>query len=190
MEDKKEKKSLPVEDDIDFEMEHEAPDDVSLEDEEAGAGTKMKQLRAKLAACDEEKRSIHEELQRTRADFLNSKRRLEEQLQRDRERITERHMEDLLPLADSFDMAMQDPAWQSADEIWRKGVEGIYAQLKNILRSNGIESIEPQAGSPFDPREHEALMDTGNGDVIGQVFQKGYKRGDTIIRPAKVGVGT
>lgn len=187
MEDKKDTNTLDEE--VILDDEGIAPEDASLEDIEGASTAKMKQLRQKLAACDEEKRSIHEELQRTRADFLNSKRRLEEQLQRDRERITDRHLEDLFPLADSFEMAMQAPSWSEADETWRKGIEGIYAKLIAIFKSNGIEVIDPPLGSPFNPHEHEAIIDNGTNDHIGHVLQKGYKRNNMVIRPAKVAVG-
>src|SRR5690606_19600211 len=76
-----------------------------LEDIEEAAGDKLKKLRDKLKACDEDKRQILEELQRSKADFLNSRKRLENQLERDRERITTGHIEELLPLKDSFDIA-------------------------------------------------------------------------------------
>ncbi|NCN52520.1 nucleotide exchange factor GrpE [Candidatus Parcubacteria bacterium] len=193
MEERKDKKSLRMEDDIAFEDIGEAPEDMELEEEESLAGGKMKQLRAKLADAEEAKRAALEELQRTKADFLNSKRRLEDQLARDRERITERHIEELLPLADSFDMAMGSPSWQSADEKWRKGVEGIHAQLMNILKANGVSKLEA-VGAHFNPHEHEAVSnvpvtDEQQVDTVIAVLQEGYKRGDTIIRHARVTVG-
>ena len=162
--------------------------DTDLEDVEEMAGEKIKKLQKKLKECDAEKMQHLEDLQRTKAEFLNSRKMLEEQLSRDRERITEKHMLSLLPLADSFDMAMKDPAWQSADPAWKEGVERIYAQLKNILSQNGIESFDP-TGEEFDPHLHEAVVNTGNGNTIGDVFQKGYTRDGVVIRPAMVAVG-
>jgi molecular chaperone GrpE len=166
------------------------PEDMEMEagEEEASYSKKIKDLRDKLVTCEEEKRQHLEDLSRARADFLNSKKRNEEQLVRDRERITERHIENLLPLADSFEMAMRDPAWAAADPKWRAGIEGIHTQLMNILKSNNVEVLDP-LGKEFDPYEHEALMDTGNGSTVSNVIQRGYKIGDRVLRPAKVAVG-
>ena len=160
-----------------------------LEDIEEATGEKLKKLRDKLKACDEEKRQILEDLQRSKADFLNGRKRLEEQLERDRERITTKHIEELLPLKDSFDMAMQDESWLDADEKWRKGIEGIYAQLETVLKNNGVSEIEA-LGQEFNPHEHEAVSHDGEGHTVTAVLQKGYRVGTTIIRPARVAVGT
>lgn len=162
--------------------------DIELEAAEEQSLDKIKRLRDKLKACEADKMSALEDLQRARADFLNSRRRLEEQLERDRERITLRHIEALLPLADSFDMAFQDPAWQTADPVWKKGIEAIFGQLQAVFRSHSVAVIDPQ-GAEFDPAEHEALADNGGDHAVSEVLQKGYKMNDRVIRPAKVIVG-
>jgi molecular chaperone GrpE len=167
------------------------PENTDMEAGEAEEllGNKLKNLQKKLAGCEEERRKSLEDLSRARADFLNSKKRNEEQLVRDRERITERHIEELLPLADSFEMALKDPAWAAADPKWRSGVEGIYAQLINLFKGYGVEVLNP-AGQEFNPHEHEALIDGGAGSTISTVIQSGYKMGNKVLRPAKVAVGT
>lgn len=181
------------EEDVVFEGESVPDGDVDLEDIEADAGTKLKKLKEKLKDAEEAKRRALEDLQRAKADFLNSRKRLEEQLERDRERITERHIEDILPLADSFEMAMQDPSWNEADAVWRRGVEGIYAQLSGLLRNYGVSKIDA-VGKPFNPTEHEAVsdvkvVDEAKDHTVVQVLQNGYKRKDTVVRPARVVVG-
>ena len=163
--------------------------DADLEDVEAESMDKIKKLQRKLKECEAEKMKHLEDLQRAKAEFLNSRKMLDEQLTRDRERITEKHVLALLPLADSFDMAMKDPAWQQADSAWKEGIERIYAQLKNILAQNRVESFDP-LGEEFNPHEHEAVINSGNGNTIGDVLQKGYRRDGTIIRPAMVAVGS
>ena len=161
-------------------------EDVEIEDIEEAEVSKLKSLRDKLRTCESERRGTLEELQRTKADFLNSKRRLEEQLTRDKERITTKHIEILLPLCDSFDMAMSDPSWESCDEKWRKGIEGVYAQLQGILKTYGVTEVG-HAGEEFNPETHEAVSSTeGEEGKVHQVLQKGYTIGETIIRPAKV----
>lgn len=159
-----------------------------IEEAEGRLEDKLSKLKAALREAQEEKRISLEQLQRERADLLNARKRLEEQTRLDRERAVARHIEELLPLCDSFDMAVNDPAWQKADPTWRKGVEGIYGQLMGLLGNYGVTVLAP-LGEPFNPHEHEALIDNGGDHKVTTVIQKGYKRGDTIIRPARVAVG-
>jgi molecular chaperone GrpE len=107
-------------------------------------------------------------------------------------------MEELLPLCDSFQMAINDKdAWGKADETWRKGIEGIHLQLKNILESNGVAEVIPE-GEAFDPHKHEAVgteevTNMKEQDVVISVVQRGYEitTGDKteMIRPARVTTG-
>jgi len=182
------------EEDVVLDKETLTPDDIELEDIEQASGDKLKQLREKLKGCEKERMEHLEALQRTKADFLNSKKRIEEQLQRDRERITVGHVLALLPLADSFEAAMSDKNWEECDEKWRKGVEGIYAQLMNILKANEVTPIDAE-GEHFNPHEHEAVSNAPASEetkinTVVNVLQKGYRMGDTVLRPAKVIVGT
>lgn len=156
---------------------------------------KIKTLKAKLKESEEKQREFHEELQRTKADFLNAKRRLEEERHRDKERAVEQMIERLLPLCDSFYMAMSDKvAWEKADPVWRKGIEGIHAQLINILGQYQVSEINP-VGEIFDPSQHEALSTekttaSEKHNEITAIIQLGYQRNvndvQNIIRPARV----
>lgn len=162
--------------------------DLELADEESESSDKIKALRSKLKESEAEKMQHLEDLQRTKADFLNSKRRLEEQFKTDRERIVERIIEDFLPLIDSFETALTQKG--TAEGNWEKGIIAIHSQFLAILKNYNITEIEAE-GKIFNPHEHEAIQSlegTENEapDTILQVLQKGYKRGDTIIRPAKV----
>ncbi len=187
-----------IQPDSDLTYDNPEPTDTELIEDEATAEQKLKALRTKLQTATDTNRELHEELQRTKADFLNARKRLEEDRLESRERDTVRHIEKLLPLADSFYLAMLDRVtWEKGDEKWRKGVEGIHNQLLGILRGYGVESFDP-TGQPFDPARHEAMSmitvtDASQNDVVLTVMQQGYERtvGDTttIIRPARVTVG-
>lgn len=168
--------------------------DIDLEDEEEQLGDKLKNMRKKLVACEAEKQKHLEDLQRARADFLNSRRRIEDQVSRDRERATDKILVELLTLADSFDIAMSDKEWASVDAKWRSGVGAIQSTLASLLRQYQVTPQDP-VGSHFNPEEHEAVLNTPvtdetQIDTVIAVLQKGYKRGDHIIRPARVVVGT
>lgn len=169
-------------------------DDIDLETEDESLKDKLRILREKLDTSEEEKRKCHDDLQRTRADFLNSKRRLEEQVARDKERATDKILFELLTLIDSFDTAMIDKKlWETIDEKWRTGVEAIHSKLLSILKGNNVEPFDP-VGLTFNPEEHEAVgsslvTDDAHVEKIITVLQKGFKRNNTIMRPAKVIVG-
>ncbi|MEX0917541.1 MAG: nucleotide exchange factor GrpE [Candidatus Paceibacterota bacterium] len=181
-------------DEDEFEVTDSEPaDETEIEDIEELGAQKIKKLQAKLKECEAEKMKHLEDLQRTKADYLNSRKRLEDQLRRDAERVTESHLLSLLPLADSFEMAMQDPAWKDCDEKWRKGVEGIHGQLNAILKAHGVTRIDA-AGVAFNPHEHEAVSNepvTTDKDIdtVVRVLQTGYRRNDAVLRPARVVVG-
>lgn len=180
-------------DDMDIELEDTETDELDTEDtdiegEEELTGQKLKKLKEKLKLCEKDKMSALEDLQRARADFLNARKRLEEERVSDRERSKLQYIEDILPLCDSFSMALSDPAFQALPENLKKGVLGINGQLTSILKGYGVEEIG-QIGDKFDPYEHEALADEGDTGVIKDILQKGYKMKDRIVRPAKVIVG-
>ena len=182
----------------DLTYEDNSPSDTELVDDEATAEQKLKVLRTKLQEAADKNRELHEEVQRTKADFLNARKRLEEDQIRSRERDTVKHIEKLLPLADSFYLAMLDrAAWEKADEKWRKGIEGINNQLTSILRGYGVSAVDP-TGQSFDPIKHEAMStvtvaDESKHNQVMTVMQLGYVRSsgdhEEIIRPARVTVG-
>lgn len=168
-----------------------APEDIELEEEDAQMSDKIRSLREKLKICEEEKSKAFEDRERSRADFLNSKRRLEEQFMRDKERVIEKVVEDLLPLIDVYETTLSNAfLWEKLDPEWKKGIEGMHAQFRNFLKTYGVEEIEAQ-GKEFDPYEHEAISSKNASashpsNTVLNVLQKGYRRGDTVIRPAKV----
>ena len=89
-----------------------------------------------------------------------------------------------LPLIDSMVQALQ---FSPDDE----GIKALSKQLSDILTKLGITEIESD-GAPFDPNFHNAIMHEENPDlgenVVSQTFQKGYKRGDKVLRCAMVKV--
>ncbi|MFT7644416.1 MAG: molecular chaperone GrpE [Candidatus Paceibacteria bacterium] len=173
-------------------------DETEVVDIEENSGAKLKKMREKLARCEEEKKQILDESQRTRADFLNARKRLEEERTRDRARHQQQHIMELLPLCDSFQMAMNNTeAWEKADKAWRTGVEGISTQLLNILESYGVKAVDPQ-GEHFNPHRDEAIGtedvdDKKFVDTVVTVIQRGYEMKTTdsseIIRHARVTTG-
>ena len=74
-------------------------------------------------------------------------------------------------------------------EMFIKGVEMIHSNLLSTLKEHKIEDFEPQVGDEYNPQEHEPMLieneEAEEGKVLA-VLQKGFKKGDSIIRPARV----
>ena len=166
--------------------------------EEEGTVAKVKKAQQKAKALDAEKKEILEELQRTKADALNAKKRYEEEKNLAVEKANVKFVESLLPLCDSFHMAMDNTAvWEQVDEKWRKGVEGIRLQLDAVLKQYNVATDKPE-NENFDPKKHEALEEKvvskeSEHEKILEVVQVGYIMciGDReiLVRPARVIVG-
>ena len=97
-------------------------------------------------------------------------------------------VEKLLPVYDNLERALNQP---TEDEAYKKGVEMTMTQLVNIFAGLGVE-IFGNVGDAFDPNIHNAVMHTEDEalgeNVISQVFQKGFKLGEKIVRFAMVQV--
>ncbi len=96
---------------------------------------------------------------------------------------------ELLPVFDNFERALANNTTDI--EAYSKGVEMIFTQLGDIFKKLGVEPFG-EAGDAFDPQKHNAVMHIESEDfgesVVAQVFAKGYKLGDKIIRCATVQV--
>ena len=192
------KEHNPNQDDIEITNESSEILEPELEDVENTANQKIKILRDKLKETEAKLMDLREELQRSKADFLNAKRRLEEERLQDRKRTINKHIEKLLPICDSFYLAMLDKeTWAKADEKWRQGIEGIYSQLMSLLNSYQVSPYDP-TGEVFDHNRHEALAmvpvtEPKQNNHVLSVIQLGYEIINSdhtdIIRPARVTVG-
>jgi molecular chaperone GrpE len=169
----------------------EAGDDLAG-DEAVGERT-IKKLRERLAAAEEEKAKNLNGWQRAQADLANAVRRHDEERRRFLALGEENVLAEVIPTLDAFDMAMGNrDAWEKADENWRRGIEMIRAQLAATLAKFGVTPIDP-VGEKFDPARHQAVASARAesaeaDDTVVAVAQKGYARGDVIIRPAMVTV--
>jgi molecular chaperone GrpE len=125
--------------------------------------------------------------QRVQADFENYRKRVLREQTALVERAHEALLEALLPVLDSFELALTTIA--DADEKVRKGVELVYAELLGVLEKAGLERIETD-GTPFDPNVHEAVMQQeGDGDpVVTETMRTGYRLKGRVLRPAMVKV--
>lgn len=162
-------------------------------EETAGPAGKIKKLKEELATCKKERQEYLDGWQRARADFANARKEEEKRRGEFATFAKEGILHEILPVVDSFNMAMQGDAWGKVDDTWRRGVEYIHQQLVAILENNGLSEIEV-LGKTFDPNEHSSVesvpVDSGEkDDTVIEVVQKGYRLNGKIVRPAKVRIG-
>lgn len=144
---------------------------------------------AELEKVKAELESKNDLLLRTAAEFDNFKKRTERERAGVAEFAKANVIKELLPILDNIDRAAALEDKTSADYI--KGIEMIVKQFEALGSKLGITEVA-KVGDAFDPNCHEAVMhieDESLGEnVIAAVLQKGYKIGDTVIRPAMVSV--
>ena len=167
-------------------------EDVAFDDE-VGTKDKLKKLREDLKKCSTERQEYLTGWQRAQADYVNLKKEMSVEFSRGKTVGSERLVESILPVLDSFDMAMGNAeAWNKVDENWRKGIEFIHSQFLNALMENNVIVID-KTGVPFNPLQHQAIENVETDDAskdhtIESIIQKGYVLGDRTIRPARVKV--
>jgi len=127
--------------------------------------------------------------QRAQADFLNLKRRTEQEKEETVKFANTMLILNLLSVTDDLERALNSVPTRMAGLTWVDGVRLIYRKLQAILESQGLQEIKA-LGEPFDPCCHEAVMqcEGEEGRVLEEV-QRGYRLHDRVIRPAMVAVG-
>jgi len=134
---------------------------------------------------------LTQDLQRVQAEFINFKRRSEEDKARSMLLGKEHAFKTLLPVLDNLDRALAHEPTEIKDNPWVKGVSSVVKQLENDLKNAGLEKYGKQ-GDIFDPEIHDAVsMVEGDGDteVVVGVAQNGYMLDGLVIRHAMVQVG-
>ena len=168
-----------------------AGDETAADQAEAATGAPpADQSDAALLALQREKDELKDRLLRTAAEFDNFRKRVE----RDRRELIESAasdvLEEILPIVDNFERALQAPAPAEA-ESFRRGIELIHKQMLDLLKKRGVTPIDAQ-GADFDPRFHQAVIqeisdEHREGEVM-QELQRGYMLGERLLRPAVVKV--
>ncbi|MDB5188149.1 MAG: GrpE protein [Candidatus Kaiserbacteria bacterium] len=166
--------------------------DFEPEDEMGSVGAvqaKLKKVRLELTESNKEKQSNLDGWQRSKADLVNFRREAIATTERAVARTKEGIIEDIIPVLDSFDMAMGGTSWESVDPVWRSGVEQIRNQLLDVLVKNGVQRYGA-SGEVFDHNLHEAVQEVdegeGSSNSIVRVLRYGYRNTDHVIRPAQV----
>ncbi len=127
--------------------------------------------------------------QRAQADFINYKRRSEQEKGEISQFANASLMFNLLPVLDDLERAFTSIPPHLAQLTWVDGIKLIERKLQANLEVQGLSPIKA-LGEPFDPKFYEAAMHgKGKEGIVIEELQKGYKLHDRVIRPAMVVVG-
>lgn len=160
--------------------------------ESAPESAKTEDIESLKQALTEEQAKAEANLagwQRAQADFINFKRRNEQEREEFARFANASLMLELLPVIDDLERALEHVPAKFASTAWVDGVKLIYRKFKATLESQGLTQIEA-LGKPFDPNLHEAArQDKGEAGIVIEEIRKGYQLHDKVIRPTTVVVG-
>ncbi len=135
---------------------------------------------------------LKDTLLRERADFINYRRRSQQEKDEANKRATEKILGNLVPVLDAFDQIFTASTDNNASvSSFLEGAALIQKQMWQVFSDLGVAEIDP-GGAEFDPARMEALSVSESAEakheVVGQVYQKGYEMDGRVIRPARVAV--
>lgn len=163
--------------------------------EEVSGKDMVKKLREKIKTLEKEKAEYMQGWQRAKADYSNREAQISKERVEFVKIANKKLIQDILPTLDNYDAARANvDAWSKVDEGWRMGIEYIFSSLVSKLEQNGLIQYG-NVGDTFNPAEYEAveIIDSENSNIdntVAQVMQRGYKIGESILRPARVKVYT
>ena len=144
---------------------------------------------------DDLQRTIDEltlDLQRTRADFENYRKRVEAEKQSAHSMGQAKSVMKLLPVIDTIERATANVPEELADNAWVKGVSGLNKQLDKQLKEIGLKKIDAKPGTLFNPELHQAVQfdeaADGEKEVVAEELRAGYTLDGAVIRDAMVKV--
>lgn len=149
------------------------------------ATAKIKKQKDEIERLEKERREYLEGWQRAKADFINYKKDEGKRLENIMRFASADFMEDILPVLDSFDLALATGAGGNAGQ----GMVLIRSQLESILKKRGVTEIAVRKGDPFNPESHESIGETASeypAGAIAEVSQRGYECFGRVLRPTRV----
>lgn len=163
------------------------PADDAVDAAEAVVETAAEDL---LAQAKAEAEDWQGRFMRLHAEWDTYRRRTEDQRAEERLRAGENLVESLLPVLDDFERSIAY-AESNGEAGLLDGVKQVHTKLVSVLEKGGVKVLDP-SGEAFDALEHQAVATIDRADVpdetVDQVYQKGYKMGKKVIRPAMVTV--
>jgi len=170
------------------------PSDAFDPDLPPGGGVENSDLQVQIESLTAERSILYDQLLRRQAEFENYRKRIERERAETFQRSRADVLLEMIPILDNLERALLSLEESDADpEATRHGVELIHKQFKDALTKFGLRPVE-SLGCAFDPHVHEAVTieptDEHKENTIIEEFQRGYKIGDRLLRPAKVKVAS
>lgn len=140
------------------------------------------------SARDKNTKELEALLKRVQADFVNYRKRTEEERTNLLKSASKDTILKILPVLDNFDRALKHVPKDLEKDEWVNGLISIKGQLENVLKEHGLEFIE-SIGKEFDHHLHEAISfveGKGKDSEIVKEYEKGYLLNGQVIRPARV----
>lgn len=163
-----------------------------IEEAEAVVDAAEVSVDALVEKAQAEMQEWQEKFMRLHAEWDTYRRRTTEQRQEERASATEKLVENLLPVIDDFERSI-DYAEKNGENGLLDGVKAVHAKFVDALGKEGVQVLDPKDDA-FDALEHQAVSTLENKDVpdetVADVYQKGYKMGKKVLRPAMVVVST
>ncbi len=142
-----------------------------------------------IIALEQERDQFKAIAQRSQADFLNFKRRTDQERGVLVRNASGQVLIRLLPVQDDLERALSALP-EDAPDSWKEGINMVLQNLQALVQAEGVIKYEPAAGDSFDPAEQEAVYyqpttDQPPGAVLS-VVRPGYRTADRVLRPAQV----
>ena len=171
-----------------------AADAGKLREERDELQKKLSDVEDQIEAAKKEAADATDRMLRLQADWENYRRRTAAERLAEKERAAEKLVTNLLPVIDDLERAIEHAGATDENEQLKQfvdGVSAVHAKMLAVLAKEGVEPIDP-AGEPFEPLSHQAVGRVEDKDAydetVAQVYQKGYRMGERVIRTAMVTV--
>ena len=170
------------------EVENENPENIEKETKKCSGGKKKACDNKEVKKLKEEMADLQDKYARIIAEYANYKVRTAKEMDARYNDAKLDILKNILPVMDNFERGL---AAECTDVAYKQGVELIFKQFTDLLAQYGVEEIQAK-GQTFDPNLHNAVMhvddDAFGENEIVEVFQKGYKQGDKVLRYSMVKV--
>jgi molecular chaperone GrpE len=193
---------IPIDDENDARQGHEADeahaaqtpsDDDTVQETTRGVGP-TSAAGGDVQRLQSERDDLYHRLARATADFKNTQKRIQGEADQRVQYANQALIKSLLPVIDNFERALAQDAGKVDAAAILKGMQIVHDQWLSVLKQQQVNEIAPKPGDPFNPTQHEALMQqdapqyAGKGQTVVQTLQKGYSLGERVLRPAQVAV--
>lgn len=169
-----------------------APETEDTEKVEGASAAETAEEKAEdpIAVAKKEAAAWQDKYLRLHAEWDTYRRRMNEQREEEKARAAEKLVEGLIPVLDDFERSI-DYAEKNGEEGLLGGVQAVHTKLIEVLTKQGVETIDPK-GQAFNALEALAVATVDDASVpdetVAEVYQKGYRMGNKVIRTAMVTV--